>query len=82
MSKDKEFHEKTDKMFSEKLNYQVRQTVRVKNTKENKVLSVDEINYSRLMFDSELNMYKLNEHGYWTLVASETFKPVIVEVMA
>jgi len=82
MSKDKKFHEKTDKMFSEKLNYKVRQIVRVKNIKENKVLSVDEINYSRLMFDSELNMYKLNEYGYWNLVASETFKPVIVEVMA
>ena len=81
MSKDAEFHKKTDMMFTEKLNYPVKSVIRVKNIKEDKIISEDSMNYSRLMFDSKLNMYKLGEQG-WILVTDVNFKPVIVEVMA
>ena len=72
------FYEKTDKMFGDKLFYEPKNVIRVKNIKEDKILGVLDLNYSKLMFDSNLNMYKLDEGGIWTLVNNENFKPIIV----
>ena len=71
------FHEKVDKMFEEKLQYEEIPTIKVKSLKENRIL--ENLNYDKLLrFDSNLNMYKLQNDGTWVLVNNPDFKPVIV----
>lgn len=76
---DKEFISKVDTMFKETLNYVPRNVIRVKNIRENKILGLNDINYSKLRFDAQLNMYKFDESGDWVLVNNENFKPIIAE---
>ncbi|MFA5068294.1 MAG: hypothetical protein WC466_09735 [Candidatus Izemoplasmatales bacterium] len=70
------FYEKVEKMFSEKLQYQEIPTIRIKNLKENKIL--ENINYSFIRFDSNLNIYKMQNDGNWTIVNNPLFKAVLV----
>ncbi len=73
------FYKRADKMFAEKLSYEPKSVIRVRNVKDNKVLGPLDINYSKLMFDANLNMYKLGTDGEWTMVNNENFKPIVVE---
>lgn len=71
------FYEKVDKMFEEKLQYEDIPIIRVKSLKDNRIL--ENLNYDKLLrFDSNLNMYKLQNDGNWKLVENADFKPVIV----
>lgn len=73
----KNFYEKVDKMFEEKLQYEEIPTIKVKSLKDNRIL--ENLNYDKLLrFDSNLNMYKLQNDGTWVLVDNPDFKPVIV----
>jgi hypothetical protein len=74
---DKKFHEKVDKMFENKLQYEEIPAIKVKSLRDNKIL--ENLNYDKLLrFDSNLNMYKLQNDGTWALVDNPDFKPVIV----
>jgi len=71
------FYEKADKMFEEKLQYEEVPVIRVKSLKENRIL--ENLNYDKLLrFDSNLNMYKLQNDGSWAAVDNPDFKTVIV----
>jgi hypothetical protein len=73
----KNFYEKVDKMFEEKLQYEEIPTIKVKSLKDNRIL--ENLNYDKLLrFDSNLNMYKLQNDGTWVLVDNPDFKTVIV----
>lgn len=72
-----EFYDKVDKMFENKLFYEEISLIRVKNIKENKIL--EDLPYEeKLRFDSNLNIYKLQNDGYWSLVNDVNFKAIIV----
>jgi len=74
---DEEFLKKTEQMFEEKLEYEEVPIIRVKSLKDNKIL--ENLNYEKLLrFDSELNMYKLQNDGTWVLINNPDFKPVII----
>jgi len=72
----KEFYKKVDEMFENNLNYEEVPIIRIKDLKENKIL--ENINYKLVVFDSNLNMYKLQENGCLTLVDNPNFKPMVV----
>lgn len=72
----KQFYEKVDKMFEEKLKYEEVPIIRVKSLKDNRIL--ENLNYDKLLrFDANLNMYKLQNDGTWVLVNNPDFEPVI-----
>lgn len=70
------FYEKVDKMFEEKLQYEEIPVIRIKDLKNDLILN--DINYDKVRFDSELRMYKLQDNGEWTLVNNPGFKPIVV----
>ena len=71
------FYNDVDKMFEEKLKYEEVPVIRVKSLQEDKAL--ENLNYDRLLrFDSNLNMYKLQNDGSWVLVQNPDFKPIII----
>ncbi len=67
---DKEFHDKVDNMFESKLR---RHLIRIKDLSNNKILTENDMNYEKVLFDSELNIYKI-ENGAPVLVENENFK--------
>ena len=72
-----QFYDKVNKMFEEKLKYEEIPTIKVRDLKESKIL--ENIDYeNRLRFDSNLNMYKLQDDGFWVKVNNPNFKPEIV----
>ena len=71
-----EFDDKVDAMFEENLKYEDFPVIRVECLRENKILET--INYSKLRFDSDLNMYKLTDDGIWVIVNNPNYKPVVV----
>lgn len=72
--KDKEFHEKVSEMFKSKLK---RQTIRIKNIKENRFLSDEDMDYSKVLFDSDLNIYKITT-GKPELVEDSNFMAFLI----
>lgn len=71
---DKEFHDKVNDMFEEKLR---RYVIRVKDVANNKIFADSEMNYDRVLFDSNLNIYKI-ENGIPILVENENFKAILL----
>jgi len=70
------FFKKVDGMFEEMLKYEEIPVIRVRDLKINKVL--ENLNYDKVRFDANLNMYKLLDDGAWILVNNPDFKPIIV----
>ncbi len=71
---DKEFHDKVNDMFEEKLR---RYVVRIKDVANNKILAESDMNYDRVLFDSNLNIYKI-ENGVPVLVENQNFKAILL----
>lgn len=71
---DKEFHKKVDEMFELKLK---RQLIRIKDISKDKILSTDEMNYDKVLFDSDFNIYKITD-GVPILVENDNFKAVLL----
>ena len=72
-----QFYEKVDKMFEEKLQYEEIPTIKVRDLKEDKIL--ENLDYKNLLrFDSNLDMYKIQNDGSWIKVNNPNFKPEIV----
>ena len=72
--KDKEFHDKVDKMFESRLR---RHIVRIKDLESDKILTEDDMNYSKVLFDSDLNIYKIID-GTPRLVENKNFKAILL----
>ena len=73
---DNDFFKKVDKMFEDKLAYEDRIVIRIENVKDKTIL--ENINYNYLLFDSNLNMYKLQPDGKYVKIIVDGFRPVIV----
>jgi lysine/ornithine N-monooxygenase len=71
---DKEFHDKVNDMFEEKLR---RYVVRIKDVANDKILAESDMNYDRVLFDSNLNIYKI-ENGVPVLVENQNFKAILL----
>lgn len=69
------FFKEVDKMFEEKLKYEEVPVIRVKNLKTNSIL--ENLNYDKVRFDVNLNMYKLLDDGLWVIVNNPDFEPII-----
>jgi len=71
---DKEFHGKVDKMFESKLR---RRIVRIKDLENNRILTDDDMDYSLVLFDSDLNIYKIKK-GVPQRVDNSSFKALLL----
>lgn len=71
---DKKFHKKVDKMFESKLKQNF---IRVKDLGSDKILTESDMNYKKVFFDSNMNIYKIKD-GELTLVENENFKAIIL----
>lgn len=54
--------------------------IRIKDVSKDKILSSAEVNYSKVFFDSELNIFKRNQDGDIELVQNDNFEAVITKV--
>lgn len=52
--------------------------LRVKNKKEDFILSDSDMNYSKVFFDSELNIYKINKEGKIIKIEDDNFEAVVM----
>lgn len=71
---DMEFHDKVDRMFESKL---TRHIIRIKDLTKDKILTEDDMNYEKVFFDSDLNIYKF-VGGVLTLVENENYKALLL----
>lgn len=71
---DKEFHDKVNEMFEGKLK---RYVVRIKDIANNKILTESDMNYDKVLFDSNLNIYKI-DGGMPVLVENQNFKAILL----
>lgn len=71
---DEEFHNKVDNLFESKL---FRNFVRIKDIQKGTILSESDMDYSRVLFDSDLNIYKL-VNGVPVLVENDNFKALLI----
>jgi len=53
--------------------------VRVKDIAKNKILSNSDMSYSRVFFDSELNLFKIGNDGKIVRVENENFEVVVMK---
>lgn len=72
--KNEQYHSDIDKMFESYLGVNERPVLRV--AKDGVVLT--KMPYGKVLFDSELNIYKKNEDGTIELVTDPHFKAVVV----
>ncbi len=71
---DKDFHDKVDSMFESRLK---RHVIRVKDLDNDKILSSEDMNYSKVLFDSNLNIYKIVD-GVPSLVDNKNYKAILL----
>lgn len=71
---DEEFHGKVDKMFESRLE---RHIVRIKDLENNKILTEDDMDYNLVLFDTNLNIYKIKE-GVPHRVDNSNFKAIML----
>lgn len=76
MTPDEEFYKQANNIFEEKLHYEEIDTVLIKDMSKNIILN--SIPYSKILFDSDLNIYK-KENGTITKVDNPNFKAVVVK---
>jgi len=72
---DEKFYQETDLMFEEYLSNGEVPKIIIKDLKQDKILKID---YKKILFDSELNIYKIEEEKA-TLVNNPDFKAFIVK---
>lgn len=71
---DDDFYDKVDDMFESRLKHYI---VRIKDLKENKILSETDMDYYKFLFDSDLNIYKIVD-GVPVLVENKNFKAFLI----
>ena len=52
--------------------------IRVKDTSKEKIYESNEMNYSKVFFDSELNIYKIDDEGKIIKIEKENFEAVVM----
>jgi hypothetical protein len=77
---DEKFYKEIKFMFEEYLSPKKdRLQIRVKNLEKDSILSEKEMNYSKVFFDSELNMYKIGKDGNLERVDNDNFEAVVMK---
>jgi len=72
-----DFYKKAEDMFEQNLKYEEVPTIKIKDLKNNKVLH--NIDYKNLLrFDSNLNIYKMQNDGSWVAVNNDDFKAIVI----
>lgn len=71
---DDDFYDKVDDMFESRLKHYI---VRIKDLKENKILSETDMDYYKFLFDSDLNIYKIVD-GVPVLFENKNFKAFLI----
>ena len=71
---DKEFHDRVDKMFESRLH---RNIIRIKDLEKNKILTEDDMNYGKVLFDYDLNIYRVID-GIASLVENSNYKAIML----
>jgi len=74
--KDSTFHSEINNMFESYLHMDDIPKILVKDVAKDRVL--ENIDYTKVFFDTDLNMYKL-ENGMFQRVDNPNFKPVVVK---
>mgnify|MGYP003425764871 CR=1 FL=1 len=76
---DEKFFKEIDFLFETYLSPKKdRLQIRVKNIEKNSILSEKEMNYSKVFFDSQLNIYKIGKDGNIERVDNENFEAVVM----
>lgn len=76
---DEKFFKEIDFLFETYLSPKKdRLQIRVKNIEKNVILSEKEMNYSKVFFDSQLNIYKIGKDGNIERVDNENFEAVVM----
>lgn len=52
--------------------------LRVKNIEKDSILAETEMNYSKVFFDSDLNIYRIDKEGKITKVDNDNFEAVVM----
>jgi hypothetical protein len=52
--------------------------LRVRDIKNNSILSETEMNYSKVFFDADLNLYKIDKDGKLVQVDNDNFETVVM----
>lgn len=52
--------------------------LRVRNISKDVILTEKDMNYSKVFFDSDLNMYKINKEGNLEAVDNDNFETVVM----
>ena len=76
---DEKFFKEIDFLFETYLSPKKdRLQIRVKNIEKNSILSEKEMNYSKVFFDFQLNIYKIGKDGNIERVDNENFEAVVM----
>lgn len=52
--------------------------IRVRNIEKDEILSESQLNYSKVLFDSDLNMFKIDKEGKLVKVENDNFESVVM----
>ena len=74
---DNKFHSDVEALFESYLSIKNRGKVLVKDKKKNQI--VTKMNYNKVLFDSNLNIYKIDNSGKAVLVTDSNFEAVVVK---
>jgi hypothetical protein len=75
------FYKEIDLMFESYLSAKKdKLQIRIKDLSKGKILSNADMNYSKVFFDSEMNIFKRNQDGFIELVQDDKFEAVIVKL--
>jgi hypothetical protein len=79
---DENFYKEIDFMFESYLSAKEEQfQIRIKDISKDKILSDADMNYSKVFFDSDLNIYKKNIEDRIELVNNDNFQAVLTKVI-
>lgn len=78
---DEKFYKEIDLMFEGHLSAKKdKLQIRIKDLSKNKILTEVDMNYSKVFFDSDLNIYKKNVDGGIELVNNDNFEAVVIKL--
>ncbi|MDG1950937.1 MAG: hypothetical protein P8J32_09060 [bacterium] len=75
-----QFHSDVDRIFESYLSTEPTPKIMVRNTKTDQVMEQSaKMNYSKIFFDSDLNIYKIDNAGTLVKVETSDFDAVVVK---
>ena len=77
---DEKFYKEIDLLFEKYLSSKENVLkLRIKNIEKNTILSETDMNYSKVFFDSDLNIYKIDGEGKIVKVENGNFESVVMK---